>query len=485
MKRLVAAGCLALLLVPALAQHASAHPLGNYTVNRAVAVTIAADRVDVLYLVDMAEIPAFKEIGVIDLDADGAVSSQEAAAYAGPACELVRDNLELHVDGSPLQLSMTSAPELDFLPGAGGLQTLRLACHFSAPESSSAGGALTIADRTDDGHVGWREVTIAAAPGVHIGNADVAARSDSDYLRSYPTGRLESPPDVREGRASFEIVGGSSSSPATMLNAPAAGPRAVDPLASLLQGDLSPAVIALALLLAAGLGAAHAISPGHGKTLVAAYLVGSGGTMRQAVALGLTVAFTHTAGVLLLGVLVLVAGELLLPETLIGWLSIASGALMAMLGAGLLWQAISARRRADRREAGHDHDHPHSHGRGHSHEHATGAGHTGLGVRNIAVLGVAGGLVPSASALIVLLAALTTGRLAFGLALIVAFGIGMAVVLGGLAAATAFARGWLDRGAAGQGLLARRALAVLPVASGLLVLSIGLVITIAAVGRMG
>ena len=101
------------------------------------------------------------------------------------------------------------------------------------------------------------------------------------------------------------------------------------------KGDLSPAVVALAMLLAAGLGAAHALSPGHGKTLVAAYLVGSGGTMRRAVALGLTVAFAHTAGVLLLGILVLVPGELLPPETLIGWLTIASGALMTVLGAGL------------------------------------------------------------------------------------------------------------------------------------------------------
>ena len=108
----------------------------------------------------------------------------------------------------------------------------------------------------------------------------------------------------------------------------------------------------------------------------------------------------------------------------------------------------------------------------------------GLGMRNVAVLGVAGGLVPSASALIVLLAAVTTGRLAFGLALIGAFGIGMAVVLGGLAAVTAFARGWLDQRALGQGWLIRRTLGLLPAGSGMLVLGIGLVITITALGSM-
>ena len=227
------------------------------------------------------------------------------------------------MDATALRLAVASEPELDLLPGAGGLQTLRLACHFAAP--SAAGGSLAVVDRTDDGHVGWREVTIAAAAGVRISDADVSDRSDSDYLRAYPTGRLESPPDVRQGHASFRLVGGARPSSPDELSSPAGNPRPADPLAALLEGDLSPAVVVLALLLAAGLGAAHALSPGHGKTLVAAYLVGSGGTMRQAVALGLTVAFAHTAGVLLLGVLVLVAGELLLPETLIGWLTIASG----------------------------------------------------------------------------------------------------------------------------------------------------------------
>ena len=342
MRRLLAAGFIALLLVPALARPASAHPLGNYTVNRAVAVTIAADHVALLYLVDMAEIPTFNEIAAIDRNADGSVSPAEANDYADAACARALDNLDLRVGTTPLRLAVASEPELDLLPGAGGLQTLRLACHFAAP--SPTGGSLAVVDRTDDGHVGWREVTIAAAGGVHITEADVSDRSESAHLSAYPTGRLESPPDVRQGHASFQVVGGAPQSSSAVLAAPATNPRTADPLAALLEGELSPAVVLLALLLAAGLGAAHALSPGHGKTLVAAYLVGSGGTMRQAVALGLTVAFAHTAGVLLLGMLVLVAGELLLPETLIGWLTIVSGALMAMLGAGLVWRALSGGR---------------------------------------------------------------------------------------------------------------------------------------------
>ena len=165
---------------------ASAHPLGNYTVNRAVAVTIAPDHVALLYLIDMAEIPAFSEVGVIDGNADGSVSHDEAEAYAGIACARALSMLELRVDATSLRLSVANKPELDLLPGAGGLQTLRLACHFSAP--SAGGGSLTVVDRTDDGHVGWREVTIATAAGVRITDADVPTRSDSDYLRAYPTG---------------------------------------------------------------------------------------------------------------------------------------------------------------------------------------------------------------------------------------------------------------------------------------------------------
>ena len=107
-----------------------------------------------LYLVDMAEIPAFSEIGVIDRNADGSVSPNEAGEYAAAACARALDNLELRVDASPLSLAVASEPELDLLPGAGGLQTLRLACHFAA--ASATGGSLGVVDKTDDGHVGWR-----------------------------------------------------------------------------------------------------------------------------------------------------------------------------------------------------------------------------------------------------------------------------------------------------------------------------------------
>ena len=132
-------------------------------------------------------------------------------------------------------------------------------------------------------------------------------------------------------------------------------PTAGDPLAALIAGDLSPAIVLLALLAAAGLGAAHALSPGHGKALVAAYLIGSRGSVRQALGLGFTVAVTHTVGVLLLGGMVLVAGELFLPELVIGWMTFTSGGLMAVLGGALLWRAIVART-SSAQHHGHDHE---------------------------------------------------------------------------------------------------------------------------------
>ena len=277
------------------------------------------------------------------------------------------------------------------------------------------------------------------------------------------------------GRPSAPVVAG------PQALAPAAG----DPLAALVGGELSPALVVLALLLAAGLGAAHALSPGHGKTLVAAYLVGSRGTVRQAMALGATVAVTHTAGVLVIGVLVLVGGEIFLPEEAIRWLSVLSGVLTAALGIGLVVRAV----RGARRVAAHQH-HPHPHGHPHGgehdeHDHPHPHPGSSLSIRGVALLGIAGGLVPSASALIVLLAAMTTGRLAFGLALIVAFGVGMALVLSGIAALTTVTGGWLSRRMPQDSGVIRRAARLVPIASGMLVLGIGVVLAVSAAGLLG
>jgi ABC-type nickel/cobalt efflux system permease component RcnA len=468
----------ALLLLVGLAATASAHPLGNYTVNRAVVVTVAPSGVTVTYLVDMAEIPAFNEIAAIDPDGDALQSAAERDTYASATCGTAAANLLLTLDGRAAALAAADAPALSFPEGAGQLHTLRLECHFMAA-SAAGGGTLAIIDRTDDGHVGWHEVIIRADDGARITSADVPASSDSAFLTAYPADRLQTPPDIRQGSASFELSGGAVGA-AAAPSSPATAATANDPLAALVGGELSPALVALTLLLAAGLGAAHALSPGHGKTLVAAYLVGSRGTVRQAVALGGAVAATHTVGVLVLGVLVLAGGELFLPERIIGWLTVVSGAVMAALGAVLVWRALRRQR-----VAVHSHPHPHEHAHPHAHAHPEPMS-PALTVRGAALLGIAGGMVPSASALIVLLAAITTGRLVFGLALIGAFGAGMALVLGGIAAATTVAHGWLshrlERGVPG---VVRRVAGLVPIGSGLVVAGVGVVLTFSSVARLG
>jgi ABC-type nickel/cobalt efflux system permease component RcnA len=212
--------------------------------------------------------------------------------------------------------------------------------------------------------------------------------------------------------------------------------------------------------------------------------------------LGLTVAATHTAGVFVLGVATLAASQVLVPERVIGWLSIGSGILVVLLGAGLVVRAArtaSTRRHhahegggdshGDEHPHGHEHPHRHEHSDGHDHPTGQGQGHR-LRPRNVVALGLAGGMVPSGSALIVLLVAVTTGRLLFGVVLIAAFGIGMALVLGGLAMATTFARAALIRPSRlSSWPVARRLAALIPLVSGLAVLGAGLAVTVEAIAR--
>ena len=262
----------------------------------------------------------------------------------------------------------------------------------------------------------------------------------------------------------------------------------MDPLAALIGGALSPGVVALAILLSLGLGAAHAVSPGHGKTLVAAYVLGSGGSARSALQIGLWVALSHTAGVLVLGAVTLVASELLLPERVIAWLSLGSGIVVTGLGIVLLGRLAMARRggtSATHASHGHDHDHPHDHEHphDHGHDHAPPAGR--LTWRSAIALGFAGGAVPSASALIVLLVAVSTDRPLLGIGLIVCFGIGMAIVLGGLALVAGRVR---QVAARPDGLASRRparlAVRVAPIAAGVIVLFSGVAFTVAALGQL-
>ena len=448
-RALAALAVAAAVLLPAGA--ASAHPLGNFTVNTYTGLRIQPDRVVVDLVVDMAEIPAVQARRVIDADGDGDVGDDEAAGYAARACPDAAAKVDLTVDGRPASLRSTSA-DVTFPPGTAGLPTLRLTCALvadTAGQRSEREVELTSAAFTD--RVGWREIT-AVGDRTTIVSSNVRAVSTSGRLTAYPDDLLSSPPDQRTatvrarpgGPAAPEVAG-------AVPGARVAQPRGLDGATRsftnlVARQQLTVGFGILAFGLAVGLGAIHAFAPGHGKTVMAAYLVGERGSLRQAAVIGLTVTATHTAGVLLLGV-VLSASTSLAPETVYPWLGLASGLMLAGIGGGLLLRSV--RRGPVLVAAGHSHDH--SHGPGHSHHHH---GHHDderpVAWRSLVPLGLAGGMVPSPSAIVVLLGASALGRAWFGVVLVIAYGLGMAVTLTGAGLLLVRARGVVEHRLSGR-----------------------------------
>jgi ABC-type nickel/cobalt efflux system permease component RcnA len=210
--------------------------------------------------------------------------------------------------------------------------------------------------------------------------------------------------------------------------------------------EITPALVAAMVAIAFGIGAVHALGPGHGKTLIAGYLVGAGGGVRQAVGIGIAVSVMHTASVLTLGVLVLSAERLFAPERVYPVLGLASGAIAVVLGTWLL----VGRTRAIARGKDPGHRHPHGHDSGHTHPH--GHDHPDpriadapLSRRGSFALAFSGGVLPSPSALLVLLASVSLGRTALGLTLIAAFSVGLAGALIGVGIVTLKARDIAER----------------------------------------
>ena len=231
-----------------------------------------------------------------------------------------------------------------------------------------------------------------------------------------------------------------------------------DSLTALVRSEsLSLPVMAGAFLAATAWGASHALTPGHGKAIVGAYLIGSRGTPLHALYLGLTVTATHTLGVMALGLVALFASRFLVPEQLTPWLALASGLIVVVIGATLLYQRVMAVRKNKmdahhhtvhvheahvhdhthdhdhhEHDHGHDHhhDHAHDHGDHHSHSHLP-PGSDGAAVtwRSLLALGVSGGLLPCPAALVLLLTAISIGRTGLGILLVIAFSIGLAAVL--------------------------------------------------------
>jgi nickel/cobalt transporter (NicO) family protein len=454
---------LCLLVLAALPAAAGAHPLGNFSVNHLSTVSVSSDRVDVRYILDQAEIPTFQERDV----ADAELLRRKQAE--------VQRRLVLTVDGRRVPLRPAGTPSLSHPQGAGGLKTTRVELPLSA--AVAAPRRVALRDGTFPGRVGWHAIVSRPGRGTAV-RANAPASDPTGGLRRYPEDALSSPADVRE--ATFAVAPGDGT-----LQAPDGrrvahvDERAGDPLSRAFSSAAAgEGVLVLLLLTAFAWGALHALSPGHGKAMVAAYLVGARGTARHAVALGATVTVTHTAGVFALGLVALGLSEYVLPEDLFPWLNLVSGLLVLGVGAGVLRSHVRRRRhqRQHHHHEHHDHDHAHGHAHDHGHSHAPPER---LSWRGLIAMGASAGLIPCPSALVVLLGAVAQGQIALGMLLIVAFSVGLAATLTGLGLVVVLAGRALGRLNVPSGLAT-----AVPAISALLIVGVGFVLTIQAVPQL-
>ncbi|MEU6702685.1 hypothetical protein [Streptomyces wuyuanensis] len=461
---------------------AVAHPLGNFSVNRYDGLVVAERELRVDHVEDLAEIPTARI-------RPREMAPSALAAWAEERCAAAAREARLLVDGRAVPLGTRSA-RASVRPGQAGLPTLRVECAMRAP---LPGGRADLAFTAAPGEgAGWREIT-ARGDATTLSSSDVPRESVSHRLSAYPRKLLESPP-ARAAARITAVPGGPALGAAEAAAPPSVLPRGVDRWTRALTGlverrDLTVPFGTLALLISLGLGALHALAPGHGKTLMAAAAAAGGrSSLREVLTLGASVTVTHTLGVLALGALI-AAGSAVTPSV-VGWLGMASGALVAVAGALLArraWQDRAhgrghthvhwlgggrfrtyththssgedhahgherARDGAQERRHGHPHTHTHTHGRGredgdgHHHEHGhgrSGPEHPAAGhgphhdhasvrrrpLRRSILLGLAGGLVPSPSAVVVLVGAAALGHAWFGLLLVVAYGAGLALTL--------------------------------------------------------
>lgn len=484
---------------------ANAHPLGNFTVNYHTGLTLHRDRIDARIVVDRAEISALQERSLVDTDHDGSITSTESSSYARTSCSVLGRQLQVKAEDRDTNWRPTSAA-LGYQPGEAGLRTSRLTCELTADAALTEPADITVRTGYDTRRIGWREIT-ATALDVKITHSDVPAVSATQELRQYPQDPLASPLDEQTARVSTAPGHSAGLAPAA-TDIPGAGlaTRLLAKVAGVFDSlvgarEITFPVGLLALFLALVLGASHAAMPGHGKTIMAAYLAGRRGTRRDAATVGATVTLTHTAGVLVLG-LALPTATHLAGETVLVWLGAASGLLVTGIGLWLLTGALRGKSRHNHHHHGphdhgpHDHTHDHDHGHDHHvHVHDHDGGHTheqdpsldsgtliparrtagtpqpnrSVSVASVATLapahpahpaahmvtppapapvrapvpktgrrqgkagligmGIAGGLVPSPSALVVLLGAVALGRTAFGVLLVIGYGLGMATTL--------------------------------------------------------
>jgi nickel/cobalt exporter len=435
---------------------ASAHPLGNFTVNRYDGIELSGNRVYVKYVLDMAEIPAFQERQKIT----------DERAYERALAGRIGRGLDLRIAGRPVQLAPLEHA-LAFPPGAAGLRTLRFEGVYASRPGIDA-GRLEFRDTNFANRIGWKEVVLTARDGAGATSSSAPATSVSRELAAYPKDLLSSPLEVTTATASVD-PGSRPGTPPELESREQLSSRAAiratgdGGFAGLIaRDDLGLGVILVSLALAFFWGSAHALSPGHGKAIVTAYLVGQRGRARHAAALGLIVTATHTIGVFTLGFVTLGLSQFIVPEQLYPWIGLVSGLLVIGVGASVLVGRARHRR-------------AHTHGHVHHHHHDHGE----LGWRSLTAVGISGGLLPCPSALVVLLAAISLHRIALGLGLIVAFSAGLALSITGIGLAAILAKKTFRRFE-----LQGRVIGLLPAISALVIVIAGAAMTVRAIPKV-
>lgn len=489
------------LVLVAVSAAALGHPMGNFSVNHYSKLNFHRDGVELTYVLDLAEIPTFQLFG-----ASAADQSQLERKTRKQAKDWVA-NLALAEDGHKVRWDVKSVtPKTS--DGAGGMPILRIVIAAEAPLRA---GKVTYDDLNFPGRAGWKEIVIDRSSDAVLRSATQTSQDLSAALTVYPADPSVTPPQDLSASVDWApktavVAAVAKATPAIAQPAP---PKSVEqppaPAASsfvtqqpsapgsVVRGDflsrmlqrknLGWRLMLLSGLAALGLGAMHAMSPGHGKTIVAAYLVGSRGTLKHAGLLGLVVTFTHTFTVFLLGIGVLFFEQYVVPEKIVPALGMLSGLSIVLVGASLLYRRAQALMAGGHEHHHHDHDHEHQPGSGLVHSHG-GSTHShaiegDITPGNLIALGVGGGMVPCPSALILMLSAIALGRPGLGLALLIAFSAGLALVLIGIGVLALYAQQLLpDSGKASR----HPAMRLIPVFSSVVVIVLGLGITAVSAG---
>lgn len=522
--------CLAFLLSTAVAVPVRADTvaslLGNFTINQYCGLELKGATADIHYAVVFGQLPALRELRLADADGDGVTSQSERDAYVGRLAPGFGRGLELSVDG--VTVPLRAVRWASSLPAEQGGFSLRIDVDFAAQLPGTVSDApreIKLANRNYADRMGWHEMVVTPADGERIFDTNAYGSSLTggltEALKSLPAaGPLDersihlrfgpiAPPGSRlladrAGHISSLASSRTASSSGRLSESEWLARRTRQLVEAIASPRLESSVALLALLGAILLGAVHALSPGHGKTIVGAYLIGSRGTPRHALFLGLTVTITHTIGVFVVGFATLYASHYVMPERLFPVLSLISAVLVFSMGVVLLVQRGRAARHdmsgASPTSAFHfvKSELPpiagprglilvpaalyadatmHSHGGGPMHSHLPpGAAGERITCRSLLTLGISGGLVPCPSAMVLLLAAVALNKTAYGMLLVVAFSIGLAITLTVVGIAFLCARSHLPDPSAG-----RRWTRVLPVLSAAFIMLVGIALCIGAI----